>query len=126
MAFLTCAVSGLPVNVSLVLRALIQLGIDRNMPGLRRNAHPGRLVVDDRMLVTSVINRRPCLSPSSPARKARGNIAVDVDQRLQLRRIRIELYFDGPLHYEQSKVGDILPDFQRLGIIVGFGSTHED
>src|SRR5260370_265147 len=44
-------------------------------------------------------------SPSSAAAgKSRGDIAIDVDQRFQLRRIRIELHFDGSCQHEQADI----------------------
>ena len=53
-------------------------------------------------------------------------IAVDVDQRLQLRRIRVDLHLDGLLHHEHADIGDVLTDFDRLRIVVGLDRAHED
>src|ERR1700733_768717 len=63
---------------------------------------------------------------SGPARQARGNIGVDVDQRLQLFRGRIFLHFDGSLHHKDRDVQDVLANLERLWIVVAFGRAHEN
>src|SRR6201995_605051 len=58
--------------------------------------------------------------------EAGGDVAVDVDQRLQLRGMRIHLHLDGLLQHEDADIGDVLTDFQRVRILVGFGFGQED
>src|ERR1700730_18492629 len=79
------------------------------------------------MLAISVmIALRWAEKPSDLARQACGEVAVDVDQRFQLRRIRIELHVDGLFHHEHTDIGNVLTNLQRLRIVVGFHCAHED
>src|SRR6202040_4192799 len=72
--------------------ALIELGVDGYIFGLARNAQSRGLVVgrQDAHDVGHETLREPA-TPSDPARQARRDIAVNVDQRFQFRRIRIDL-----------------------------------
>src|SRR5882672_4677599 len=64
--------------------------------------------------------------PSAAAGQAGSEIAVDVDQRLQFRRIGVDLHLDGLLHHEYADVGDVLANLDRLLILFGLRRAHEN
>ena len=69
----------------------------------------------------------PIVPPfSQAAGKTGGDVAIDVDQRFELRGIRIHLHLDGLLQHEDADIGDVLPDIQRVRILVGLGLGQED
>src|SRR5689334_19307908 len=65
-------------------------------------------------------------SLSGASRQPRGDVAVDVDERLQLRRIRIDRHLDRLLHHEDADIGDLLAHVLGLGIFRGLRRAHED
>ena len=90
------------------LFAFVIIGIDRKVRGLGRNGRPDGLVVgrDDRHQVSHATAPSPPPGASAATCEAGGEVAVDVDQRLQLGRIRIQLHVDGLFRHEDADVGD--------------------
>lgn len=61
-----------------------------------------------------------------PAGQSRRQVAVDVDQRLQLFWLWIELQFRGLRQDERADVGDVLTDLDGLLIIVAGHRAQKD
>src|SRR5689334_5439216 len=54
------------------------------------------------------------------------NVAVDLDQRFEMLPLRADLQRCGLGQYEDADIGDVLPYFERLRIVVTLGFAEEN